>query len=276
MKWFTVHNFFNKLKFNLKIPKCKFLKTSFIAISLWLVFAQPGFSNNNTALFNRANEFFRKEQYDTSILLYESILKSGYHAPEVYYNLGNAYYRKKNIAAAILNYERAYKLDPGNSNIKFNLQLAQTMIVDKINSVQEFFLKHWWRVFSQQFSSDGWASVSILSFLITLILATVYLFTVQLWLKKLSFWLGILAIFVSIICFINSYDLKSERLERKTAIVMSPSVTIKSSPDETGTDLFVIHEGLKVWIIDKVDTWSKIKIADGSSGWLKDTDIEPI
>jgi SH3-like domain-containing protein len=81
---------------------------------------------------------------------------------------------------------------------------------------------------------------------------------------------------ISLISFINSYQLKRKSIAQTTAIVMTPSVTIKSSPDENGTDLFVIHEGLKVWVLDKVDNWSKITIADGNSGWLKNSDIEPI
>jgi len=245
-------------------------------MGIWLLFGNLLFANNYATVFIQANEFYKKEQYDTSVILYESILKSGLEAPEVYFNLGNAYYKKKNIAKAILNFERAHKLEPNNDNINFNLQLSQTMIVDKINSLPEFFLKHWWRSFSALFSSDSWGTISIVLFIIALIIATVYLFTVRLWLKKLSFWLVMALISISLISFINSYQLKRKSIAQTTAIVMTPSVTIKSSPDENGTDLFVIHEGLKVWVLDKVDNWSKITIADGNSGWLKNSDIEPI
>jgi hypothetical protein len=130
--------------------------------------------------------------------------------------------------------------------------------------------------FSEIFSSDDWGSVSIVLFITALIVAALYLFTVRLWLKKLSFWLVIALISISIISFVNSYHIKRNSRAQTTAIVMTPSVTIKSSPDENGTDLFVIHEGLKVWVLDKVDNWSKITIADGNSGWLKNSDIEPI
>jgi tetratricopeptide (TPR) repeat protein len=116
-------------------------------IGMWFFLGNMLFANNEVTVFNQANEFYKKEQYDTSIILYESILKSGMEAPELYFNLGNSYYKKKNIARAILNFERAHKLEPNNDNINFNLQLSQTMIVDKINSLPEFFLKHWWRSF---------------------------------------------------------------------------------------------------------------------------------
>lgn len=252
------------------------LKAIFVIISFWATSINLTFGNNNITDFNRANEFYKKEQYDTAIILYESILKSGLEAPEVYFNLGNAYYKQKNIAEAILNYERAHRLAPNDDNINFNLQLAQTIIVDKINTLPEFFLKHWWRFFSELLSSDSWAVLSITLFIAALLFAILYLFTFRLWLKKLSFWLVFALITISIVCSINSYQLKTKSLSQTSAIVMTPSVTIKSSPDENGTELFVIHEGIKVWIIDKVDKWTKIKIADGNNGWLKDSDIEPI
>jgi tetratricopeptide (TPR) repeat protein len=262
--------------FKLFDQKNKFIKTLFIASGLCLLFSDPVLANNMENLYNRANEFYKKEQYDTAIIIYESILKSGFEASSVYYNLGNAYYKKKNIAEAVLNYERAHKLTPNDENINFNLQLTQMMIVDKINTLPEFFLKHWWRSFSEWFSSNDWGTISIVFFVLTLIFAVTYLFTRRLWVKKLSFWLVLALFSISLISFINSYELKKKSISKSSAIVMTPSVTIKSSPDENGTDLFVIHEGLKIWIVDKVENWSKIVIADGNSGWIKNSDIEPI
>jgi tetratricopeptide (TPR) repeat protein len=254
----------------------KNIKPIFALLAIWFIFPFSVFANNNAAIFNIANEFYKKEKYDTAIILYDSILKSGYEAAEVYFNLGNAYFKKKSIAEAILNYERAHKLAPNDDNINFNLQLSQTMIVDKINVLPEFFLKHWWKSFSELYSSNTWAKLSIVFFIFALLLATVYLFTIRLWLKKLSFWLVLTFILFSALGFYNSYQHKNMSEAHSTAIVMTPSVTIKSSPDENGTDLFVIHEGLKVWIVDSVDNWLKITIADGNSGWLKNSDVEPI
>jgi tetratricopeptide (TPR) repeat protein len=232
--------------------------------------------DNNISTFQKANELYKKGQFDTAAVLYEKILKSGYESPEVYFNLGNAYYRQKNIAKAILNYERASKLDPNNEEISFNLQLAQTMIVDKISPLPDFFLKKWWKTFSEIFSSNGWAVLSMVLFVITLILTGIYLFTTIVWVKKTSFWTAGIVLFLTVVSMINSYETKVERINKKDAIVLTPSVTVKSSPDENGTDIFVIHEGTKVRKVDEVDSWVKIVIADGTKGWVKITDIEPI
>ncbi|HOK97649.1 MAG TPA: tetratricopeptide repeat protein [Bacteroidales bacterium] len=226
--------------------------------------------------FARANQLYTAAQYDSAVRVYEGILSQGYESAELYYNLGNAYYKAKNIPKAILNYERARLLKPNDDEINFNLQLAQTMVVDKINVLPEFFLKRWWRSFSYLFSSDVWAIISLSTFVLMLIGIAVYLFISSYALKKISFYFSVFLLLVSVVSFSHSLSLKKERTAHNTAIVMAPTVTVKSSPDENGTELFVIHEGTKVWIVDQVGEWLRIRIADGNNGWLKQSDIEKI
>ena len=231
---------------------------------------------NNSELYKKANDFYKKSQFDTAIVLYEKIVKSGFIAPEVYFNLGNSYYKKKDVSNAVLNYERARKLNPGDDDINFNLQLAQTMVLDKINIIPELFITRWWHSFSQTMSSDSWALLSIILFILTLVSVLAYLFARIYWLKVVSFWLGVVFFAFTIISVGNSYILKQNSENQSGAIVMSASVTLKSSPDDKGTDLFVLHEGSKVLIIDNVGEWLKIKISDGNSGWLKKGEVEVI
>ena len=241
-----------------------------------LIFTLSINAQSVSELYKKANGFYKNGQYDTAIVVYEKIIKTGNIAPEVFFNLGNAYYKKKDVSNAVLNYERARKLNPGDDDINFNLQLAQTMVVDKINVIPEFFLSRWWHSFSQMLSSDSWALLSIILFILTLIALIAYLFATMYWLKVVSFWLGILFVAFSLVSFGNSYFMKQFSENKTGAIIMSASVTLKSSPDDKGTDLFVLHEGSKVIIIDNVGEWLKIKIADGNTGWLKKDDIEGI
>jgi tetratricopeptide (TPR) repeat protein len=241
----------------------------------YFLFISVSFANN-ASLFSKANEAYKKNQFDTAVVLYDSIVKSGFETPELYFNLGNVYFKKKDIANAILNYERARKLSPGDDDINFNLQLSQTMITDKINLLPEFFLTRWWRNFTELYSSDTWARFSISFFIAFLVFTILYLFANRMWLKKISFWIGIILLTVCVLSFSSSWYNKQAYQNRTSAIVMNPSVTIKSSPDENGTELFVIHEGTKVWVTDEVGEWLKIKIADGNNGWLKKVDVEPI
>ncbi len=234
------------------------------------------YAEDNSQIFNAANQAYTRGRYDTAIVLYTKIIKTGVESSEIYFNLGNAYYKKKDIANAILYYERAHKLSPADDDINFNLQLAQTLVVDKINVLPEFFLKRWLRSFSESLSSNEWAILSIIAFLSFLIFGLIYLFSNMLWLKKLGFTLGVIAILVSAIAVFTSYTIKDNTDQHASAIIMTASITLKSSPDEDGTDLFVLHEGSKIWILDQVGNWYKVKIADGNSGWIKKSDIEII
>ena len=182
----------------------------------------------------------------------------------------------KFFTQAILNYERAKKLNPRDEDIKHNLTIANAYVVDKIDIIPEFFLKNWITNIVNMTSSDNWAIISISSFILFLLLFLIYLFSGRIGIKKLSFWLGILIFFISILSFYSSLRRKQLLTLRNSAIIITPTVTAKSSPAETGVDLFVIHEGARIKIVDSIDVWNEIKLSDGKRGWIRKTDLTEI
>ena len=228
------------------------------------------------SLLIKANNLFVEGKYQHAVDSYENILKLGYESSELYYNLGNAYYKQNIIARAILNYEKALQLAPNDNDINYNLELTNRLVIDKIEKLPVFFVTGWIRSLKNLFSSDFWAIISIVTFVVSLLFISFYLYSRSSSFKILSFWLGFIAILISGTSFIFSYQQKQKILISDTAIVMNPAVTVKSSPDISGTDLFVIHEGTKVWVDDEISGWNEIKLSDGSKGWLKTEDIESI
>jgi len=228
------------------------------------------------SLLLNANSLYSQGKYQEAAEFYKEIIESGYESADLYYNLGNAYYKQNVISRAILNYEKALELDPNNEDIKYNLQLANHYVVDQIEELPVFFLTGWIRDFRNIFSSNSWAVISICSFILLLIFVSIYLYNRGYTLKRIAFWFSFLLIIISVVSFVFSYQQKQKILTESTAIVMNPSVTVKSSPDASGTDLFVIHEGTKVWIGDEISGWNEIKLSDGSKGWLRTEDIEAI
>lgn len=213
------------------------------------------------------------EQYDLAIEKYESVLKNYGDSYELYYNLGNAYYKSGKIAQAILNYERALLIKPGDSDVRFNLELAKQQTVDKIEPLQEFFLKRWFRVVQNLIGVDSWATVGIICFLSFICCLVLFFFSKWMRLKKIGFYLGILLFIVVIFANVFAYNQKKELLNRNGAIVFAPTVTIKSSPDQSGTDLFVLHEGTKVFIRSTIGEWKEIVTEEGNIGWINRKDI---
>jgi len=224
----------------------------------------------------KANKAYTDGFYDNAVELYKSVIAEGYESVELYYNLGNACYKQNDFASAILYYEKAHKLDPGNEDVNFNIRIANTKITDKIEPIPELFYKRWYRTLLESYSVDKWSKIGLVFLCIGLIAGLLYLISRQLLIRKAGFWLGICFISASLFTFLFAWQDYNNIMHRKEAIIFSPTVTIKSSPDEKSVDLFVLHEGAKVELIDNIGTWYEIRIANGSVGWLSASAIEKI
>jgi tetratricopeptide (TPR) repeat protein len=223
-----------------------------------------------------ADSAYIRGEYQQAIKDYEALLKQG-ASVDLYYNLGNAYYRTENITRAVLNYERALLLSPGDRDIRFNLQIAQAKTIDKIVPESEMFFFTWYRSLVNLMSVDGWARTAIVSLTLVIILLLVYLFSGQIWLRKIGFFGGIVLLVLFILSNIFAWQQKKNLLFRKGAVVIAPSVTVKSTPASNGTDLFILHEGTKVTITDgSMKDWKEIRIADGKEGWIEGKQLEEI
>jgi len=247
-----------------------------ILLILFLFASFVVFADENQVLLDEANKKYNEASYHEAAELYNKVLMNGFESSKLYYNLGNSYFKLKDMASAILYYEKAKKLSPGNEDVLFNLKIANNNIVDKIEIVPELFYVRWWNSLTHFFTVDQWGVVSLISFFLALSFALIFLLAGIVWMKKFSFWLGILFLLLTI----SSYSLANERfsLFKKDfeAIVFTPTVTVKSSPSDNSIDLFVIHSGTKVQITDNVGEWFEIKIANGSVGWILNTDIKKI
>ena len=218
--------------------------------------------------FEKANYYYNEARYDTAVIIYESILNDGYVSAPLLYNIGNAYFKMREYPMAILNYEKALKIEPDNNDIKQNLAIANALITDKIEPVPEFFLTKLWKNIGDKLSANEWATLSLVLIGLVLIVLFLYLTARTKGVKKSMFFIGILLIVICLCSIIHASQKHRYMNEHNEAIVMIPTITVKSSPTTSGTDLFVLHEGTKVSVLDKDDSWNKIKIADRSVGWL--------
>lgn len=226
-------------------------------------------------LWKEAETLYTNQQYDDAAEIYRQLLSYGTSAP-LYYNYANALFKSGELGASILNYERALRLAPNNENIKFNLDYANKAKTDKIEAIQPFFLSQWSASLEKTLTPNQWAYTALICFVAMLSLVLIYLFGKWVWLRKTAFFsaLALLVLTIGSLCY--SISSKNNALERNDAIVMAGSVSVKSSPDESGTEVFVIHEGTKVTIRTSVANWYEIKIADGNVGWLEASTIEVI
>jgi len=224
-------------------------------------------------LVEKGNLNYMSGDYELAIEEYQAVIDSGYESPELYYNLGNAYYKSNKFTNALVNYEKAALLAPDDEDIQHNLEMARQLVVDKIEKLPEFLPKIWYRQFIGLLKTDQWALISMITFPISLLLFLFYFFVRRIGIRKTAFLLALFIMLVSASTFIFSYNQKKLVYNNSYAIIITPSVTIKSSPDESGTELFQLHEGTKVEIIDQLGDWKEIKLSDGNVGWLKLSDL---
>jgi tetratricopeptide (TPR) repeat protein len=245
-------------------------------IIVFLVFGSQLFASDNLLLIEQANKYYDESEYSLAVETYETIINNGFESDKLYYNLGNAYFKLNNLPMAIFYYEKAKKLNPYDADILFNLEIANGRIIDKIEPVPQFFLFKWWDLLVKSRTMEQWARVSIFSFIIFLVMALVFLLARLVWLRKTGFWVGVLSLALFILSFILANQQYNSFNHRSEAIIFNPTVTVKSSPRDNSTDIFVIHEGLKVQLTNQVGDWYEIKIADGSKGWIKENDVKLI
>lgn len=227
----------------------------------------------NASWFEEGNAAYMEGNYEQAMTLYQKIEGEGLVSAPLFYNMGNTYYKMKDYPHAVLYYEKAAKLDPGDEDIQANLAMANLSVVDKITPIPKSFVARWRDGLRASLPADGWAWMSVALFALLLICVFLFLMSRRQGLRKAGFFAGVLVILclaLSVLLAVDSYGALTQHDE---AIVMTPTVTVKSSPAEQSVDLFVLHEGTKVRVLDASMEWKKIKIADGSVGWLRANDM---
>ncbi|MGC9342890.1 MAG: tetratricopeptide repeat protein [Bacteroidales bacterium] len=228
------------------------------------------------SVFNRANQLYKEEAYEEAIENYLKIIDAGYESAELYFNTGNAYFRSNKLGKARLFYERAKLLDPGDEDIQTNLEYTESLLTDRFEEVPELFIKRWIKSLINSMNSNGWLIFSLFLFGAFLIAAAAYIFVPSVKIKRLGFFAGIVFFLLTLTTFTLSTRQYHHQKDPETAIVMEGSLVVKSAPRESGKDLFILHEGTKVWLENYLDEWVEVRITDGRMGWVRIAAIEEI
>ena len=237
-----------------------------IFISLFIRTAVSQGTNKDK--FYQGVTYFTAGSYNEALQIWTDIYNTGYRSADLDYNIGNAYFKLNNIPSAILFYERAYLLKPADEDINYNLQVARTLIVDRFQEIPELFFIKWYNFVSLFLSTNSWAKFSITSFVLFLLFLSLYIYSPRHRYKVVGFWIAIFFIILSLTSLAFTARNKSLVYDSHKAIISSPIVSGKSSPDKSGNDLVVLHEGTKVTVEDKVGEWLEIRLSDGNKGWV--------
>lgn len=216
----------------------------------------------------QANTQYSNGDYKGAAAAYESIVEQDYVSSRLFYNLGNAYFKSEQLGRAILNYNKALKLAPYDKDTNYNLTVANGYVKDKIDIVPEFFLTRWMRAWRSSLSSNAWTWVSLGTLVLTLGGVLLFMLSERRGWRKAGFFGGV--VFLVLFACSTAFAAleKKDMMDASTGIVLAQAVSVKSSPDSAGNDLFILHEGTKVDVLSTYDGWTEIMIADGNKGWV--------
>lgn len=227
-------------------------------------------------LWDEAGTAYINGNYHGAAEAYEALVSRGLSSAKLFYNLGNAYFKEGRLGKAVLYYRRALRLAPGSDDIRYNLSVAEARTKDNIEQIPEFFLTQWMRSLRRTMSCTGWSVLSLGALALALGLFLLFLLSQRLSLRKAGFYGTLAAGLLFALATWFAAGERREMLDRSEAVVMSASVAVKSSPDKSATDLFVLHEGTVLRITGRLDDWSEVTIADGKKGWLESRTVETI
>ncbi|WP_431132719.1 tetratricopeptide repeat protein [Psychroserpens mesophilus] len=233
-----------------------------------LAFAQ------NNQLFDEANTLYNDANYTEALEKYKTILDSGEHSAELYFNIANAHYKLNHIAPSIYYYEKALLLKPNDKDIKNNIAFARNMTVDAIDSVPEVGIAKLIKNVTNVMSYDAWAKTAVVFVILFVVLFIAYYFTYSTSKKRIAFLTSNVSLLLAIVSLVFAFHKFKLVSNDQPAIVFAQQTTIKSEPNLRSTEAFVLHEGTKVQVLDTVSDWKKIKLSDGKTGWIMNDDIK--
>ena len=229
------------------------------------------------SLWNAGVAAYTEGDFASALQDWEDVRATGLMSKELYYNLGNAYFKTGEMAQSILWYERALKLDPSDADIRHNLEYARSLTQDRIEEVPEIFFEQWGHAMCYLLPSNTWAVLCLVFLAAAIAMALLFLLGSTAGRRRVGFFVGIACLLFAFLGWDFAQWQRQEALAQDRAIVMRPVSSVKSSPSaESAKDLFILHEGTRVKILDNVGSYSNIELGDGRQGWIPSADIEVI
>jgi tetratricopeptide (TPR) repeat protein len=227
-------------------------------------------------IFKEANTLYKQTKYEEALTKYKSIEETGFVSDDLFYNMANVYYKLEETAPAILYYKRALKINPNLDDAKFNLKMAQLRTVDKIEKVPVTFFVKFWNWLANILTVHQWSVFSVFMAFFSTIAFVFYYFAKSSVIKRVSFIKSVIALILMIVAIVIAHQQSNWEDTHKDAVIMAENSYIKVAPNENSEDKFILHEGTEAMVIDQVDDWKRIKLADGKVGWIHSSDLEEV
>jgi tetratricopeptide (TPR) repeat protein len=241
---------------------------------LLLVITSTLAAQNVDSLFVKANELYKTAQFTEAIETYKQIENKNQVSSDLYYNLGNSYYKLNKVGPAIFYYEKALQLNPDNEDVKNNLVFAKRLALDNIEPLPKTVFQKLKTNYLQALTYNQWAVVVVVFSFLGGVLFLFYYFSYSSLRKRLFFITSMISFLFLLMSLVVTYNQFSFDKNTKEAIVFAEESEVRNAPTFNSEEVFVLHEGTKVFVLDAVDDWKKIQLADGKQGWIIASEVQ--
>ena len=231
---------------------------------------------NSEVAFESATAAYTNKSYSKAIDQYLAILAKGEHSKALYNNLGSSLYQIGNYPKSILYFEKGLKFDPYDISILHNLNLSREQLENDVVQIPEFVLIKAWKYMHTRLSSNTWFAFSLISLFGAVFAFSIWLLHKERQKKKSGFLGGIILFGLSILLFCLSHSQASFRHSHNTAIIMQEAVSLKSAPEEANEPIMTLEPGTKIFFIDEIGEYHKVKLDNGQLGWIPKGSFELI
>lgn len=248
--------------------------TKIVVVIVAFIMSYTIHAQQTDLLFKAGNDHYAQGRYQEAIDTYKRILDQKVASAELYFNMANAHYKLNNVAPTVYYYEKALQLAPSDPDIRNNAAFAENMKIDAIEPLPENTLQEWINSVLGLLTSEGWAKATVFFVFLFVISFLGYYFAFGAGRKRFLFITAMLSIILGITSLSFAYTAFAKAKQDNPAIVFTPEVEIKSEPNLASTQAFILHEGTKVFVLEEVNDWNRIKLIDGKTGWIPKSDIK--
>ncbi len=236
----------------------------FVALPL----ARPVHAENMVETLVRGNQLYEQGNFAAATQVYEQLVSQGVRDSLLYYNLGNAYYKQGDVGRAILNYSRAARLAPRDADLRANLALARSQVVDQYATGTVSPLDGLLTLVGRWLTVDELAGLALILWIVCVLL----------WLIErrltagtphtvIRYTLLLSALLLLVSALSLSGILYTDR-RWPPAIVLSPTLDIVSGPGTQYTTEFTLHSGAPVSLLETRGDWVRVALpGEQLQGW---------
>ena len=123
-------------------------------------------------------------------------------------------------------------------------------------------------------SFDQWAYAAVALIVLFVLAYIAYYYLRYSSHKRLAFIFSMICLIMSVMALSMAFIQHNAFKNEQPAIVFATETRVMSEPNTRGSEAFVLHEGTKVQVLDQLNDWKKIRLADGSTGWIPGKDIK--